>query len=79
MEGEKSSHANHLGLTHLSQMEFPILIYWPVHFRFRGLLGNFIFPQISIEHFVSEQLRPWLDPTFWSGPTLFYYAPQKER
>ena len=44
--------------------------------------GIFIFIQISIEHSVSKQWRPWPDAAFcgaWPGSALYAYVPQKGR
>ena len=55
----------HLKLTHLSRMEFPTVIKWQVHFLYKGCWVVFyICIQISIEHSVSKQWRPWSGVAF---------------
>ena len=52
-------------LTHLSRMEFPTIINWTGHFRFKGCTVVFyIFIQISIKYSVSKQWRPLSDAPF---------------
>ena len=61
-------------ITHISWMEFPIIINWTIPFH--RLYFLFLL-KLLIELSVSKQWRSWSD--VWSGSALFVYVPQKGR